>query len=111
MLSETLATEQLAHSVSAFHTPYRDTGLFGTYLVCPPEKVEDATYECLNEWMRLSNYVSEKEVTRAIARLKGQLLMQLDGTKEKQKERREKKVSHRSKQERSRLQRILGDRC
>lgn len=80
VLSETLATEQLAHSVSAFHTPYRDTGLFGTYLVCPPEKVEDATFECLNEWMRISQHVSEKEVARAVARLKGQLLMQLDGT-------------------------------
>merc|ERR1712000_768592 len=58
MLSETLATEHLAHSVSAFHTPYRDTCLFGTYLVAPPEKIEDACFEPL----------------------KGQLLMQLDGT-------------------------------
>jgi len=80
MLSETLATEHLAHSVSAFHTPYRDTGLFGTYLVAPPEKIEDACFETLNEWVRIGQHVTDKEVERAVARLKGQLLMQLDGT-------------------------------
>jgi processing peptidase subunit beta len=30
-LCEKVATEQLAHSVQAFNTPYRDTGLFGVY--------------------------------------------------------------------------------
>lgn len=53
--------------------------------MCPPEKVEDATFECLNEWMRISQHVSEKEVSRAVARLKGQLLMQLDGKEKKEK--------------------------
>ena len=80
MLAETLATEQLAHSVSAFHTPYRDTGLWGTYLVAPPEKIEDACFEVLNEWVRIGQHVTDKEVARAVSLLKGQLLMQLDGT-------------------------------
>ena len=75
LLSETLATEGLAASVSAFHTPYRDTGLFGTYLVCPPEKVEDACFEVLNEWVRIGQHVTDAEVARAVSRLKGQLLM------------------------------------
>ncbi len=79
-LSETLATDKLAHSVSSFHTPYRDIGMWGTYLVAPPEHIEDACFHTMSEWVRLSKNVTEKEVQRAVARLKGQLLMQLDGT-------------------------------
>lgn len=79
-LCETVATEHLAHSVSAFNTPYRDIGLFGVYFTSPADKIEDASYEVLNEWVRIATQVTDKEVARAVAKLKAQLLMSLDGT-------------------------------
>ncbi len=80
VLGETMGYHQQAHSVAAFHTPYRDIGLWGVYVVAAPEKLEDACFYVMDEWHRLSQHVTDKEVARAVARLKGQLLMQLDGT-------------------------------
>ncbi len=62
-LCERLATDQLAHSVTAFNTPYRDTGLFGIYVQAPADKIEDASYECVSEFARLALHVTDKEVS------------------------------------------------
>jgi len=79
-LCEIVATEQLAHSITAFYTTYQTTALFGNYFVCPPEKIENTTYEVLNEWQRIANQSSASEVERAKSKLKAGSLMQLDGT-------------------------------
>lgn len=79
-LCETIAHEQLCHSVQSFHTPYHDTGLWGTYITSPADKVEDAAYETLNEWVRIGQQCREVDLARAVQKLKSQLLMQLDGS-------------------------------
>jgi len=80
-LAETFATENMGTSFNAFNTCYRDTGLFGNYIVIEKDgEKEDPIYEAMNEWNRIGKNVSEVEVERAKSKLKGQLLMQLDGT-------------------------------
>jgi len=80
-LAETMATEKLAHSISAFNTTYTHTGMFGAYLVNNGgEKYEDAIYEVFNEFNRIGKNVSELEVDRARTKLKASILLQLDGT-------------------------------
>jgi len=79
-LCELIANEELAHSFTSFNTCYSDTGLFGAYAVCPPEKLEDLTYEITQEWVRIAKIVSEAEVERAKSKLKASILMHLDGT-------------------------------
>eukprot|EP01114_Cavostelium_apophysatum_P013976 TRINITY_DN34_c0_g1_i1.p1 TRINITY_DN34_c0_g1~~TRINITY_DN34_c0_g1_i1.p1 ORF type:complete len:513 (-),score=143.21 TRINITY_DN34_c0_g1_i1:115-1653(-) len=79
-LCEIVATEEIAHSITSFNTVYRDTGLFGVYATCKPEKSEDLAFEIMNEFTRLGKIPTELEVDRAKARLKASVLMNLDGT-------------------------------
>jgi processing peptidase subunit beta len=80
-LAETFATENLGKSFTAFNTCYRNTGLFGIYLVIEKEhEKEDPIYEAMNEWNRIGKNLGEGELERAKSKLKAQLLMQLDGT-------------------------------
>lgn len=79
-LCEIIGTEELAHQMTCFNTVYRDTGLFGVYASCLPEKAEDLTFEILNEFTRLGKTVTSIEVERAKQRLKAALLMNVDGS-------------------------------
>jgi len=77
---EIYATEGLAHSLMSFNTCYRNTGLFGAYIVGEKEKTENALHEVIAEWVRLANKATNFEVENAKERLKASFLMQLDGT-------------------------------
>jgi len=79
-LCETFATEELAHSLMSFNTCYHETGLFGAYFVGEKERISDAVFEVLREWVRIGNGVTDIEVERAKHKLKSTFLMQLDGT-------------------------------
>lgn len=79
-LSELLSTEQLAHSLQTFYTPYHDTGIFGHYMTTTEDKIEDASNALMNEWPRIANGVNETEVEKAKSKLKSQSLLQLDGS-------------------------------
>jgi len=79
-ICELLATEQRAVSYSTFYTCYARTGLFGSYIVGEPDKLEACVSETLNEWNRIGKLVSSAEVERAKNKLKASVLMQLDGT-------------------------------
>jgi processing peptidase subunit beta len=79
-LCEVVATEKLGHSVTSFNTCYSDTGLFGTYVVGEPEKLDDLIYEVVTEWVRIGRTITDDQVERAKTKLKASILMQLDGT-------------------------------
>lgn len=78
-LCETVATEELAHSISSFNTCYSNTGLFGVYATCEAEKSENLIWEILREWNRIGKNALDSEVERAKNKLKSTILMSLDG--------------------------------
>ncbi|XP_066448076.1 mitochondrial-processing peptidase subunit beta [Eleutherodactylus coqui] len=70
----------LCHSFQSFNTCYTDTGLWGLYMVCEPNTVEDMMHFVQREWVRLCTSVTEGEVARAKNLLKTNMLLQLDGS-------------------------------
>lgn len=78
-LCQEVAENELAHSFSAFNTCYKDTGLFGVYMLCPDHKVDDMMWHVMNNLVRLVHVPSEEEVERAKLNLKATMLMGLDG--------------------------------
>lgn len=73
-----VAENDLAHSFMSFNTCYKDTGLFGVYLVAPDNKLDDAMWYTLDNLVRLCHNVTDAEVERAKTQLKANMLMQLD---------------------------------
>ena len=78
-LCQEIAEEELAHSVSSFNTCYKDTGLFGLYMVCPDFKLDNLIWHVMNNLVRLVHTPSDEEVERAKLNLKAVMLMGLDG--------------------------------
>ncbi|KAG8577150.1 hypothetical protein GDO81_010081 [Engystomops pustulosus] len=70
----------LCHSFQSFNTCYTDTGLWGLYMVCEPNTVEEMMHFVQREWIRLCTSVTEGEVARAKNLLKTNMLLQLDGS-------------------------------
>ena len=65
-----------------FNTCYKDAGLFGLYLVAPPEGVDHAVATTMSYFATLSTkpeqVMSPSDVERAKAQLKANLISQLD---------------------------------
>ena len=78
-LCQEVAENELAHSLTTFNTCYKDTGLFGIYVVCPDVKVDDCMWTVMNNLVRLVHTPSDEEVERAKLNLKATMLMGLDG--------------------------------
>merc|ERR1739844_50962 len=81
-LTSRLATQVLkqspyVESCAAFNTSYSDTGLFGVYGVCQPDRAGDMCTAIAKTLTGLGS-VSAEELARAKAMLKGNLLRQLD---------------------------------
>lgn len=81
-LCRRLAEGNFAHSVSAFNTTYKDTGLFGVHWTAPPTQQWMCAYHVMHEVARLAYEVNEDELARGKAQLKAKMLMQLDGSTE-----------------------------
>lgn len=79
-LCQEIAENDLAHSMSAFNTCYKDTGLFGVYVVCPDIQVDDCMWTLMNNLVRLVHTPSDEEVERAKWQLKASVLQGVDGT-------------------------------
>ena len=77
-LAQEVCEHELAHSFMTFNTCYKDTGLFGIYLVCPDNKLDDAMWYTPDNLVRLCHNVTDEEVARAKTQLKANMLMQLD---------------------------------
>lgn len=77
-LASEVAEMELAHSYMTFNTCYKDTGLFGIYMVCPDNKLDDMMWYTLDNMVRLCHNVTDEEVDRAKTQLKAAMLMQMD---------------------------------
>nr|XP_005995352.2 PREDICTED: mitochondrial-processing peptidase subunit beta [Latimeria chalumnae] len=79
-LAQVTCQGNLCHSFQSFNTCYTDTGLWGLYMVCEPNTIEDMMHFVQREWMRLCTSVTDSEVARAKNLLKTNMLLQLDGS-------------------------------
>lgn len=77
-LAVDVAEQDLALSFNTFNTCYKDTGLFGVYIVAPDNKLDDVMWYTLDNLVRLCHNVTDEEVDRAKTKLKASMLMQLD---------------------------------
>lgn len=78
-MCQVVAERELAHSISTFNTCYKDTGLFGLYMVAPDNKLDDLMWYVMNDLVRIVHGVSDEEIDRAKTNLKATMLMGLDG--------------------------------
>ncbi|KAL5656116.1 hypothetical protein ACJX0J_035435, partial [Zea mays] len=79
-LARGISNANLAESLMAFNTNYRDTGIFGIYTIAPPDTLQDLSRLIMAEFRRLASQVSETEVARARNQLKSSLLLHIDGS-------------------------------
>lgn len=79
-LAQRVGINEVAESMMAFNTNYKDTGLFGVYAVAKPDCLDDLAYAIMYETTKLAYRVSEADVTRARNQLKSSLLLHIDGT-------------------------------
>lgn len=79
-LSQMVAISELAESMMAFNTNYKDTGLFGVYAVAKADCLDDLSFAIMQEMTKLCYRVGDDDVTRARNQLKSSLLLHVDGT-------------------------------
>ncbi|KAK7287320.1 hypothetical protein RIF29_00557 [Crotalaria pallida] len=79
-LAQRVGINEVAESMMAFNTNYKDTGLFGVYAVAKKDCLDDLAYAIMYETTKLAYRVSEDDVTRARNQLKSSLLLHIDGT-------------------------------
>ncbi|RAL46809.1 hypothetical protein DM860_005088 [Cuscuta australis] len=79
-LVQRISINEIAESVMAFNTNYRDTGLFGVLAVAKPDCLDDLAYSIMYEISSLCYRVTDEDVTRARNQLKSSLLLHMDGT-------------------------------
>ncbi|KAI4352489.1 hypothetical protein L6164_006738 [Bauhinia variegata] len=79
-LAQRVGINEVAESMMAFNTNYKDTGLFGVYAVAKSDCLDDLAYAIMYETTKLVYRVSDDDVTRARNQLKSSLLLHIDGT-------------------------------
>ncbi|XP_054724626.1 mitochondrial-processing peptidase subunit beta-like [Uloborus diversus] len=79
-LAHEVGMKNLCHSFLSFNTCYKDTGLWGIYLVCDGKTLNDMIHAVQAEWNRLCTSVTEEEVQRAKNLLMTNSLLLLDGS-------------------------------
>ncbi|TYI54546.1 hypothetical protein E1A91_D11G082400v1 [Gossypium mustelinum] len=79
-LAQRVGINEIAESMMAFNTNYKDTGLFGVYAVAKPDCLDDLAYAIMHETTKLAYRVSEADVIRARNQLKSSLMLHIDGT-------------------------------
>ncbi|GAB4827370.1 hypothetical protein Ancab_034257 [Ancistrocladus abbreviatus] len=79
-LAQRVGINEIAESMMAFNTNYKDTGLFGVYAIAKPDCLDDLAWAIMHEISKLCYRVSDPDVTRARNQLKSSLLLHIDGT-------------------------------
>ncbi|XP_027908499.1 probable mitochondrial-processing peptidase subunit beta, mitochondrial [Vigna unguiculata] len=79
-LAQRVGINEVAESMMAFNTNYKDTGLFGVYAVAKKDCLDDLSYAIMYETTKLAYKVSQDDVIRARNQLKSSLLLHIDGT-------------------------------
>jgi predicted Zn-dependent peptidase len=70
----------LCYTISAFHAPYADTGMFGIYAGTDAADVKELMSVVVDETAAAASDISEAEVSRAKAQIKVGLLMALESS-------------------------------
>jgi predicted Zn-dependent peptidase len=70
----------LCYTISAFHAPYTDTGMFGIYAGTDSADVEELMHVVVDETSATADDINESEVARAKAQIKVGLLMALESS-------------------------------
>ena len=70
----------LVYSIYAFHSSYKDTGMFGIYAGTGPEKARELLITTTELLKNFKNTTIEQELQRAKAQLKASLMMGLEST-------------------------------
>ncbi|KAG8366948.1 hypothetical protein BUALT_Bualt16G0021200 [Buddleja alternifolia] len=79
-LAQRVGINEIAESMMAFNSNFKDTGLFGVYAIAKPDCLDDLAYAIMYEVTKLCYRVSEADVIRARNQLKSSLLLHIDGT-------------------------------
>ncbi|KAI3816636.1 hypothetical protein L1987_16339 [Smallanthus sonchifolius] len=79
-LAQLVGISELAESMMAFNTNYKDAGLFGVYAVAKPDCLDDLAFAIMQEISKLCYRVNDDDVIRAQNQLKSSLLLHIDGT-------------------------------
>jgi len=79
-LAQRVGINELAESIMAFNTNYKDAGLFGVYAIAKPDCLQDLAYVIMNQISKMIYRVSDADVTRARNQLKSSLQLHIDGT-------------------------------
>jgi len=79
--TQVLRQSPYVESCAAFNTSYSDSGLFGVYGVCQPEKASEMAMAMASALKGLSS-VSKEELAKAKAMLKGKMFRQADDDSE-----------------------------
>jgi predicted Zn-dependent peptidase len=80
LFQEVRETRGLCYTISAFHMPYSDTGLFGVYSGTDDRDAPELMTVVIDEIARAAETVTEAEVNRAKAQMKAGLLMALESS-------------------------------
>ncbi|KRY43383.1 Mitochondrial-processing peptidase subunit beta [Trichinella spiralis] len=67
-------------SFQAFNTCYKDTGLWGIYIVAEATAVSEVVYHVQEEWKYLCREIGDEEVERGKNLLRTNMLLMLDGS-------------------------------
>ena len=70
----------LCYTISAFHAPYTDTGMFGIYAGTDAGDVKELMQVVVDETAAAAGNITEAEVDRAKAQIKVGLLMALESS-------------------------------
>jgi predicted Zn-dependent peptidase len=70
----------LCYTISAFHAPYSDTGMFGIYSGTDSGDVKELMKVVVDETAAAAGSITEAEVNRAKAQIKVSLLMALESS-------------------------------
>ncbi|XP_071715793.1 probable mitochondrial-processing peptidase subunit beta, mitochondrial [Rutidosis leptorrhynchoides] len=79
-LAQLVSISELAESMMAFNTNYKDTGLFGVYAVAKPDCLDDLAFAIMKEMSKLCYNVTDDDAIRAQNQLKSSLLLHIDGS-------------------------------
>lgn len=71
----------MAYAVSSFSGQYADTGLFGVYVGCLPNKIDDVLKICREELDKMiADGLTEEELARGKGQLRGSFVLGLEDT-------------------------------
>jgi predicted Zn-dependent peptidase len=80
LFQEVRENRGLCYTISSFHSPYVDTGMFGVYAGTDAADVPELMHVMIAEITNAAETINETEVARAKAQLKAGLLMTLESS-------------------------------